>query len=315
MHLLKNLTVLLSLVLIVLSCGKEESQPEGESGENESEAKENMNVLAGSETELELVRGIIAISENDKLADYDVVGGGSKLGIEKFMNGDAKFVNSSVRMSAESKAKLKEKGQYGLMEIVFALDAVAVITNAEVGVDSMSIFELKKVYLGEITNWKELEGEDLPIKAFRRNDDSGTNQFFWKKVLQGSYGQGVKAVASNEDMLSTVESTPGAVGYLGVGTIRDKQGKPSDKVWAVNIYLEGDEAKSPYSFYDVVTDNYYLARPLYQYFMIEDKEEFKELIEFELSPMGQAYIKDQGFFPITEEYIGMNQFYLEKLGE
>lgn len=220
-----------------------------------------------------------------------------------------------MKMSNQDKQKLKDAGKYGLMEIVFALDAVAVITNSEVGVDSMSIFELKKVFKGEITNWKELGGEDLPIKPFRRNDDSGTNQFFWNKVLQSSYSDNTEMVESNDDMLTTIESTPGSVGYLGVGTIKDNLGKPSDKVWAVNIYIEGDEAKSPYSFYDVVTDNYYLARPLYQYFLIENKDEFKDLIQFELSPEGQALIKDQGFFPITEEYAAMNQFYLDKLAE
>ncbi|CAG5085022.1 substrate-binding domain-containing protein [Parvicella tangerina] len=315
MYLLKNSTVLLFLVLIVLSCGKEGAQSTKVNEGNTKIVKGELNVLTGSETELELVKGIIATSENDKLADYEVVGGGSKLGIKRFIDGEAKFVNSSVRMSSNDKAKLKENGRYGLMEIVFALDAVAVITNAKVGVDSLSIFQLKRIFQGEAINWKEFGGEDLPIKVYRRNEDSGTNQFFWGKVLQGSYGKNAKVVASNDKMLETIESTPGSVGYLGIGTIRDKQGKPSDKVWAVNIYIEGDNAKSPYSFFDVVTENYYLARPLYQYFMVEDKDQFKELIQFELSPEGQSYIKEQGFFPITEEYAAMNQFYLEKLTE
>jgi phosphate transport system substrate-binding protein len=313
MQFIKNVYILLSL-LIFVSCTGEEPTKHDETT-TETNEPTNLNIVAGSETEMELVQGIIDLVNDESLSKYEVLGGGSKYGVEMFLAGKAKFANSSVRMSQGDKDALKESGRYGLMEIVFALDAVAVITNAEVGVDSMSVFELKKVYKGEITNWKELGGEDMEIIAFRRNDDSGTNEFFWNKVLQSSYGEGTSIVESNDEMLATVESTPGSIGYLGIGTIKDKEGKPSDKVWAMNVYIEGNEAKSPYSFYDVVTDNYYLARPLYQYFMIEDKEDFKALLEFELSPAGQAYIKEQGFFPITEEYAAKNQFYLEKLAE
>lgn len=314
MYLIRNSVVLLSLVMILFSCNQEGEHKDDQHDES-SGMPENSNVIAGSETELELVRGLIGASGSETLKDYDVLGGGSKFGLEKFLSGEAKLANSSIRMSNEEKENLKENGEYGLMEFVFALDAVAVITNAKVGVDSMSVMELKQVFAGEITNWKELGGEDLSINVFRRNDDSGTNAFFSTKVLQGTYGENVSVVASNDEMLSTIETVSGSIGYLGIGTIRDKQGKPSGKVWAVNIYIDGDNAKSPYSFYDVVTENYYLARPLYQYFMIEDKAGFQDLIMYELSPEGQVYIKDQGFFPITEEYASMNEFYLKKLSE
>lgn len=314
MYLIRNSIVLLSLVMILFSCNLEGEHKDDQHSESSGMPK-NSHVIAGSETELELVRGLIDASGSEALKDYDVLGGGSKFGLEKFLSGEAKLANSSIRMSNEEKQNLKENGEYGLMEFVFALDAVAVITNAKVGVDSMSVMELKQVFAGEINNWKELGGEDLSINVFRRNDDSGTNAFFSTKVLQGSYGENVSVVASNDEMLSTIETVSGSIGYLGIGTIRDKQGKPSGKVWAVNIYIDGDNAKSPYSFYDVVTENYYLARPLYQYFMIKDKTDFQDLIMYELSPEGQVYIKDQGFFPITEEYASMNEFYLKKLSE
>lgn len=316
MYLLRNATILLSLILVLFSCTSEEDS-ETTNGEDNSqnETPVNPNLIAGSDTELELVKHLIDQSGSEILSKYAIVGGGSKLGLEMFLEGKAKFANSSVKMTNSEKSALKEAGMYGLMEIVFALDAVAVITNSEVGVDSLSIFELKKVFKGEISNWKELGGEDLPIKVYRRNDNSGTNEFFWGKILQTSYSDNATIVETNNDMLTMIETTAGSVGYLGVGTIKDKLGKPSEKVWAVNIYIEGDEAKSPYSFYDVVTDNYYLARPLYQYFLIENKDDFKDLIMYELSPEGQAAIKEEGFFPITEEYTSMNEFYLQKLNE
>lgn len=307
--------VLISILTVLWSCDFKKDEPTNLESESEIKVETSSKVIAGSDTELELVEKLIEVSGNEPLKDYAIVGGGSKLGIELFLDNKTKFANSSVRMTNEEKQNLKDQGRYGLIEIVFALDAVAVITNAEVGIDSLSIFELKKVFKGEVTNWMELGGENIPIKIYRRNDDSGTNDFFWGKVLQSSYADNATIVETNNDMLTMIESTPGSVGYLGVGTIKDKEGKPSDKVWAVNIYIEGDDAKSPYSLHDVVIDNYYLARPLYQYFLIEDKEDFKELINFELSPEGQAIIKEQGFFPITEEYSTLNEFYLEKLAE
>lgn len=316
MYLLRNATILLSLFLVLFSCKTEGDQgSENDNDKAKDSLPANPNLIAGSDTELALVKHLIDQSGSEVMSKYAIVGGGSKLGLEMFMEGKAKFANSSVRMTNAEKSALKEGGKYGLMEIVFALDAVAVITNAEVGVDSLSIFQLKKVFKGEYSNWKELGGEDLPIKVYRRNDNSGTNEFFWGKILQSAYSENATIVETNNDMLTMIETTPGSVGYLGVGTIKDKLGKPSSKVWAVNIYIEGDEAKSPYSFYDVVTDNYYLARPLYQYFMIEDKDDFKDLILYELSPEGQAVIKDEGFFPITEEYTSLNEFYLEKLNQ
>lgn len=315
MQLLSRTFGILSLIILAVSCNPDETTAEESVKETDEKVVDNPNLIAGSDTELDLVKVLIEKSGSNILDNYAIVGGGSKLGLEMFMEGKAKFANSSVRMTNSEKSALKEAGKYGLMEIVFALDAVAVITNPEVGVDSLSIFELKRVFQGEATNWKEFGGEDLPIKVYRRNDDSGTNEFFWGKILQSSYSDNATIVETNNDMLTMIESTPGSVGYLGVGTIKDKLGKPSDKVWAINIYIEGDDAKSPYSFYDVVTDNYYLARPLYQYFMIENKDDFKDFIMYELSPEGQALIKEEGFFPITEEYSALNQFYLDKLEE
>ncbi|MCB9189314.1 MAG: substrate-binding domain-containing protein [Flavobacteriales bacterium] len=307
--------VIIPVLMLLWSCDSKTEEQSTHENDTESKVETSSKVIAGSDTELDLVHKLIEDSGNEILKSYAIVGGGSKLGIELFLENKTKFANSSVRMTTEEKQLLKDQGRYGLIEIVFALDAVAVITNAEVGVDSLSIFELKKVFKGEISNWQELGGENIPIKVYRRNDDSGTNDFFWGKMLQSSYADNATIVETNNDMLTMIETTPGSVGYLGVGTIKDKLGKPSDKVWAVNIYIEGDEAKSPYSLHDVVTDNYYLARPLYQYFLIEDKDDFKELVNFELSPEGQAIIKEQGFFPITEEYSTLNQFYLEKLAE
>lgn len=269
--------------------------------------------ILGSETEITLVKELIKHANIDTLNDMSVIGGGSKTGIEKLILGEALMANSSIKITNEEKSKLKEKGKHGLIEIIFAGDAVAVITNSTLGVDSLSVFQLKKIFKGEITNWKEVGGPDLIIQPYRRNENSGTHEFFWNKVVQGNYASSIIEVNNNEELLQNIETNKGGIGYLGVGTIKNAEGKPSDKVWAVNIYIEGDQPKSPYSFLDVVYGSYYLSRPLYQYFLYSEKDLFEAFINFELSEKGQQIVKEFGFYPITEEQWEANQQVLDKL--
>lgn len=269
--------------------------------------------IEGSETEIALVKELILQSNIELVKKLKVNGGGSKDGIEKLIQGKAIMANSSIRISSNEKSKLKENGKDGLVEIIFAGDAVAVITNSNLGVDSLSVFQLKKIFNGEITNWKEVGGPDLQIQPYKRNEHSGTNEFFWNKVVQGSYSKSTIEVADNPELVKNIENNLGGIGYLGVGAIKDAEGKPSDKVWAINIYIEGDQPKSPYSLIDVVYGGYYLSRPLYQYFLNTDINKLEEFIHFELSEKGQQFIKEYGFYPITEEQAEANRLVLESI--
>ncbi len=306
-HIKKFIINLSWLFILLSSCSQEDLK------QNQTSSTTIKGDIVGSETEISLVKELIKNSNIDTLKSLDVVGGGSKDGIEKLINGEALMANSSVKMTGDEKSKLKEKGKKGLIEIIFAGDAVAVITNSNLGIDSLSVFQLKKIFKGEIVNWKEVGGPDLNIQPYRRNDNSGTHEFFWNKVVQGNYSESIIEVNDNLELINHIENNKGGIGYLGVGAIKDKDGKPTDKVWAVNIFIEGDQPKSPYSFVDVVYGGYYLSRPLYQYFLYNEKELFQDFINFELSEEGQQIIKEFGFFPITEEQAEANNVILEKL--
>lgn len=80
---------------------------------------------------------------------------------------------------------MKEKWGHALEEIPVALDALVFVTNDKNPVDNLSSQQLLDIYTGEITNWQEVGGEDLPIRAFQRNLNSGSQTMFLSLLMQG----------------------------------------------------------------------------------------------------------------------------------
>ncbi len=124
--------------------------------------------ISGSSTVLPIIQAASEeFVEEKKGVRIDVQGGGSSVGIEAVRNGVADIGMSSRELNSEEE---------GLKKIPIAVDAIAIIVNKNNPVESLTSEEVKKIFSGVITNWKEVGGEDCEIVVVNRDEASGTRE-------------------------------------------------------------------------------------------------------------------------------------------
>lgn len=253
--------------------------------------------VAGSDTEFAVVKDIANHFNTDHQDEYnvEVTGGGSSVGIEKLINGDVGIANSSRPLTRLERQKLEELN-IEITELVIAQDAISIIANPGVGVQSLSTLDLSNIFTGRIKNWKELGGMDVPIQIMGRDENSGTRYYLENRFARyEGFGSNHIELPSNHVIVNKVKNTNGALGYVGIGYIMNSVGRPIQSVWTMQIYVEGGEAYSPYEMIAVSQGKYELSRPLYQYAK-KNHPLAASFIDFEYSIQGQKIIRDHGFY-------------------
>ena len=145
--------------------------------------RRNTLIIKGSDTELEMVKDLTkeyAFQNSD--ITVDISGGGSQLGIEALINNEADIANSSRPMKSKEINRAKKNG-VNPIPIMFSVDALAIITNSELGVDSLSTDDLTQIFSGKLTNWKDFGGPDLEITIYGRDSNSGTSSYIKDKFI------------------------------------------------------------------------------------------------------------------------------------
>ena len=113
-----------------------------------------------------------------------VTGGGSGTGIAALINGTTDICESSRPMKDAEKADVQAKRGAPAVETKVALDALAVYVNEKSPLQEISIPALRKIYLGETTNWKDVGGPSHAIVLYGRENNSGTYGYFKEHVLE-----------------------------------------------------------------------------------------------------------------------------------
>ena len=145
-----------------------------------------------------------------------VAGGGSGVGVQKVGEGLVQIGNTGRAL------KEGEIAKYGLVSFPFAIDGVAVAVNPGNGVTSLTKAQVKDVFAGRITNWKELGGKDAAISLYVREDGSGTRETFEERALdKGTSARSANVVNSNGAMKTAIAQDPNAIGYVGIGHLDD----------------------------------------------------------------------------------------------
>ncbi len=111
-------------------------------------------------------------------------------------------------------SRAKERG-FTLRQIPVAMDGLAVAANPNINVPGITINQLRSIYTGKITNWKQLGGTNIPIKAYSRPiNDGGTVELFVQDVLGGQpMASTVEFVPTTTQALQKVASSPGGIYY------------------------------------------------------------------------------------------------------
>lgn len=205
---------------------------------------------------------------------------GSSAGIKNAIEGVSEIGMSSRDLKDEEKSS-------GLKETIIATDGIAVITNKANKVTDLTLDQVKDIYTGKITNWKEVGGEDAPIVVVSREDGSGTRDGFQEKVGFESEELIKDAQISDAsgNIKSTVEGNANAIGYISFGYVDE----------AVNaVKVDGVEINHE----TVANNEYVIARP----FILVNKDGISDnaqaLIDFILSDEGQSILEEKGFIRV-----------------
>lgn len=207
---------------------------------------------------------------------------GSSAGIEALQAGSVDIGNASRELKDSETAA-------GVVENVVAIDGIAVVVNPATTVNDLTKEQLTKIYTGEITNWKDLGGEDAPIVVVGREAGSGTRGAF--EELLGIEGQCVYTggeIESTGAVMAKVASTPGSIGYVSLDVL-------DDTVTAVK--LEGVEPTAD----NIKAGSYFLSRPFVMATMGEVSEQnelVQALFEYLDSDEGKQLIESVGLITV-----------------
>ncbi len=274
-------TLLMGTMLIgslAVGCGSSDSSSEGAGSQASSKVTVSGSTSVGPVVEI-LGEDFSAKNEGVSVEVQQI---GSSAGIKNAIEGTSEIGMASRDLKDEEKAS-------GLKETQIAIDGIAVITNSNNEVKELTLEQVKDIYTGKVTNWKEVGGKDAPIVVVSREDGSGTRDGFQEGV--GFESEELTKDAQISDgsgnIKSTVEGNENAIGYISFGYVDDK----------VNaLVIDGVKISN-----ETVKDKTYAIQRPFLLVNKEDKisEAGTQFIEYILSEDGQKTVEDKGFISIN----------------
>jgi phosphate transport system substrate-binding protein len=258
----------------------------GCTGNNNNTAASGTIKVTGSTTVLPIAQATAdAFMKNHSKADIQVSGGGSGVGVTAAGDGTADIGMSSRDITAAETIKYP-----AMVKTEVAKDCLVMIVHSSNTVSALTVLQIRGIYNGTYKNWKDLGGSDLKITLVGRDSASGTRDYFTSAVMnKQNTSSGMLELNSNGAVQSTVSTTPGAIGYVGLGYA----GAPAK---ALKIMVGPDQIEA--SAANVLNNKYPLSRPLFMLTQGAPAGLAKSYIDFILSAKGQTIVEKEGFVKI-----------------
>ena len=229
-----------------------------------------------------------------------VSGPGSGAGIAALINGTTDVCQASRTIKQQEIDQAKANGVEPY-EIQVATDALSVVVNPSNPISELTIVQLSAIYTNQITNWKEVGGNDAPIVAIARDTNSGTHVFFKEHVVQMlglssedkslEYGTKVLLLPSTEEGVSEVAKNPNAIFYPGLGYV-------TSAVKPLAIKKTSDSPGVLPSVATALDSTYPISRPLLFYTNGAPTSVIKTFVDYCLSSEGQTKVTEVGYVPL-----------------
>jgi phosphate transport system substrate-binding protein len=249
----------------------------------------NPVLISGSTTVLPLAEAG-AEAFNGEQSNYTVLvtGGGTYAGIENIAKG-----KSDIAMASSKVAELDIiSSGYKFKERLIGHDGIVIVVSKQIydaGVTTLTKDQVKRIYSGEINNWKDIGGLDERITVLARENGSGTRDVFNEDIMgrKTAAMPGSCIVAdSNEKMKLLIKESSTAIGYLGFSYSEDGS--------VGVITLDGVKPTAE----TIKNSSYELARDLYFYTYGGSKPGAQAFIDFMVGPAGQKIAEELGFVPL-----------------
>lgn len=213
---------------------------------------------------------------------------GSGDGVAALIDARCDIAMSSRFLKPEEFKKAVENGVYPVAHTV-AMDGVCVVLHPSNPINELTTAQIADIYMGKITNWKELGGPDMAIVAISRDTSSGTYEVFHEKVMnKKDMAASVEYVNANPQAHARVKTTAGAIGYVGLGFL-------DRNVKAIKVDGVAPTKRT------IAQGTFPVSRPLFLF--TNGYPKLGSLIHafciFYLSEEGQEIVEAKGFVPMT----------------
>ncbi len=264
--------VICLLAVTLIGCNSTKNDSDTLSGTVTTDGSTSMEKV------MEYLREYYMEENSDVTVSYSPTG--SSAGIEAVKSGSCDIGLASRDLKGEEKEEL--------VGTVVAIDGIAIVVNPENPVNDLTLEQIAALYTGEITNWKELGGEDTPVVIIGRDAASGTRDGF--ESITGTKDACVynQELTSTGDVIQTVASNPNAIGYASLASVKDS-------VKAIKV--EGVEASS-----ENIQNGSYRVQRNFIFVTRKDKEltgAAKAFFEFATSEAADELLIEAGVVPVA----------------
>jgi phosphate transport system substrate-binding protein len=253
---------------------------------------ETVITVKGSDTMVNMAQVWAArYMEKHPEVKIQVTGGGSGTGISALIGGSTDICNASRPMKASEREKLKQRFNSVGVEVKTALDGLSIYLNKANPVTELTLEQIKNIYTGNITNWKQVGGNDAKIIVYGRENSSGTYTYLKDNVLGGAdYTSNMQSLPGTAAVVNAIAKDKNAIGYGGAGYAKDIK----------DAFVKKDAASQGYqpTAENIRSGKYPITRYLYIYLKSRPTGVLKEYIDWILSPEGQKIVSESGYFPI-----------------
>jgi len=290
-------TVVLTACILLASCKEGSGAGAATRGSSSSSSSSAALKINGSTTVNLPAAEAAEILRAEKGMNIQVdTQGGSSGGISMLADGQVQVGMSSKPVAAEDRSKYPA---INFNSIHIGEDAVAIIVSRDVwdgGVRAISKAQLKEIYEGRVSNWKDLGGPDQRIAFFNKEPGRGT----WEVFAHWVYGNPKQAplvsfpeVGGNEETRNKVASTRGAMSQLSSSWADGKT------IFALGIKGEDGRVVEATNA-NIATHKYPMSRPLFLLTNGQPTGDAKTFVDFLLSERGQALVRKHGYLSLDQ---------------
>jgi phosphate transport system substrate-binding protein len=223
-------------------------------------------------------------------AAIQVTGGGSGTGISALINGTTDVCQASRAMKEAEKKQLVDKAGAPSLEIPVAKDGLSVYVHESNPLTEISMDDLKAIFTGKVTSWKDVGGADQKIIPYSRENSSGTYVFFKEHVLENAdFSSRAQNMPGTAAVVNAVSKEKFSIGYGGAAY--------SKGIKVLKIKKGQTPAVAPTDA-TIKDGSYPLSRPLFFYVRAKPAPDIKAFTDWVLSPEGQAIVVKVGYFPL-----------------